>query len=75
MNYLETMFSFEGKTVAITGGGGNIAGAMSGVVDANSGEAVLATSALSWLGRPSGNWNDQSLEDAFAKLPGVPRHG
>ena len=29
MNYLESMFSFEGKTVVITGGGGVIAGAMS----------------------------------------------
>ncbi len=29
MNYLESMFSYEGKTVAITGGGGVIAGAMS----------------------------------------------
>lgn len=29
MNYLESMFSCEGRTVAITGGGGVIAGAMS----------------------------------------------
>ncbi|MBU0936203.1 MAG: SDR family NAD(P)-dependent oxidoreductase, partial [Spirochaetes bacterium] len=29
MNYLENMFSYEGKTVAITGGGGVIAWAMS----------------------------------------------
>jgi NAD(P)-dependent dehydrogenase (short-subunit alcohol dehydrogenase family) len=29
MNYLDTMFSYEGKTVAITGGGGVIAWAMS----------------------------------------------
>ncbi|MBU0926875.1 MAG: SDR family oxidoreductase [Spirochaetes bacterium] len=28
MSYLDTMFSYEGKTVAITGGGGVIAGAM-----------------------------------------------
>ncbi|TFG85008.1 MAG: SDR family oxidoreductase [Spirochaetales bacterium] len=60
MNYLDTMFSYEGKTVAITGGGGAIAGAMS--------EAFLKAGANVAL------WGIrlESLEVARQRLLGLP---
>ncbi len=60
MNYLDAMFSFEGKTVAITGGGGSIAGAMS--------EAFLKAGAKVAL------WGHrmESIEAAKQRLLGLP---
>lgn len=60
MNYLDTMFSYEGKTIAITGGGGAIAGAMS--------EAFLRAGARVAL------WGHrlESVEAAKQRLLGLP---
>ena len=60
MKYLERLFSFEGKTVAITGGGGVIAGAMA--------EAFLRAGASVAL------WGHRmvSAEAARQRLSGLP---